>query len=369
VSDLHHAELDARIGALRAGFWLGWLSVVAVGAGLALGLPARHRAALLALTGAAALAHAVVMAVPWRQWLDAYRGRVLLDIWSGGLIALVAVLVLVAGAEANLDLLLFLVMPFLATVHDGRRRVVWLLAAGGAFVLMMAAAPAPLHVGDVVMRGALLAAATTLAFLVTALIRREAAAHAQAAARAELEHTLLAETHHRVKNSLQMVSDVLLLNRPPGPAGQRFDETAERIKAIAAVHRLLAGGPEGGVDAKLVLTAVAAAAGVDVRLDADPFPLDAARAQHLGIAANELITNAAFHGRPPITVGLRYGEEVVLSVSDAGEGPGADPPRLGLQLVRQIVEHGLNGTFVLTRGERGGGHAEIRFPSGPACAS
>lgn len=368
MGDLRQAELEARIAALRAGFWLGWLSVVAVGAGLAIGLPARHRGVLLALTGAAALAHAVVMAVPWRQWLDAHRGRVVLDVWSGGLIALVAILVVVAGARANLDLLLFLILPFLATVHEGRRRVAWLAAGGAAFVIAMAAAPAALHEGDVVMRGALLAAATMLAVLVGAMIRREAAARAQASARAELEHTLLAETHHRVKNSLQMVSDVLLLNRPPDPAGRRFDETAERIQAIAAVHRLLAGGPEAGVDARAVLVAVATAAGVDVRVSADPFPLDAARAQHLGIAANELITNAARHGQPPIAVALRYGDEVVLSVSDAGQGPRVDAPRLGLQLVRQIVEHGLEGSFSLTRGERGGGHAEIRFPSEP-CAS
>jgi hypothetical protein len=31
------AELDARLGAPRAGFWLGWLSIAAVIAGLALG--------------------------------------------------------------------------------------------------------------------------------------------------------------------------------------------------------------------------------------------------------------------------------------------------------------------------------------------
>src|SRR5579875_3749221 len=42
-------ELEVRPAALRAGVWLGWLSIAAVLAGLVLGLPARHRLVLVAL--------------------------------------------------------------------------------------------------------------------------------------------------------------------------------------------------------------------------------------------------------------------------------------------------------------------------------
>jgi hypothetical protein len=94
-------------------------------AGLALDLPARHRPALIALTVAAAAAHAGVMVLPWQGWLTAGRGRVVLDLWSGGLVAFVVTLVAVAGARANLDLLLFPVVPFLATVHSGLRSSGW----------------------------------------------------------------------------------------------------------------------------------------------------------------------------------------------------------------------------------------------------
>jgi hypothetical protein len=233
------AEHEVRLAALRAGWWLGWLSIAAVLAGLALGLPARHRLALVALTGAAAVAHAGVMVIPWRGWLTAARGRALLDLWSGGLIAFVVVLVAVAGARANLDLLLFLVVPFLATVHDGARRYLWLAVALVAYLTVMSLASVPLAAGEVAMRVALLAAATLLTIVLGRLTRREAARHAHASARAELEHALLAESHHRVKNSLQTVADLLLLGRPAGPDAGAFDDTAERIRAIAAVHDLL----------------------------------------------------------------------------------------------------------------------------------
>jgi two-component sensor histidine kinase len=360
------AEREVRLAALRAGWWLGWLSIAAVLAGLALGLPAHHRLALVALTGAAVVAHAGVMVIPWRGWLTAARGRALLDLWSGGLIAFVVVLVAVGGARANLDLLLFLVVPFLATVHDGTRRSLWLTVALAAYLTVMALASAPLAAGEVAMRVALLAAATLLTIVLGRLTRREAARHARASARAELEHALLAESHHRVKNSLQTVADLLLLGRPAGPDAGAFDDTAERIRAIAAVHDLLGDERGGRIRADALLAAVAATAAVRTRIDADPLDLEPACAQRLAIVVNELLTNAARHGRPPISVALRGPEPIVVSVRDAGPGPNGGRPGLGLQLVHQVVDQALQGRFTLER-EDGVTVAEVRFfPSADA---
>lgn len=360
-SALSDAERDVRLAALRAGWWLGWLSIAAVLAGLALDLPARHRPELIALTAAAAAANAGVMAIPWRGWLTAARGRALLDLWSGGLVAFVVMLVAVAGARANLDLLLFLVVPFLATVHAGRRRSLWLITALVSYLTVMALAPAALTVGEVTMRVALLAAATLLTVVLSRLTRREAAAHAHASARAEMEHALLAESHHRVKNSLQTVADLLLLGRPAGPDAGAFDETAARIRAIAAVHDLLGEERGGRIRADALLTAVVAAAAVEeTRVDADPFDLDPACAQRLAIVLNELLSNAARHGRSPISAELRGPQPVVLSVRDAGPGPNASQPGLGLQLVHQVVDQALQGSFSLER-EQALTLAQVRF--------
>ena len=360
------AELDARVGALRAGFWLGWLSIAAVIAALVLGLRVHHPGALVALTAAAAAANAAVTLVPWRRWLTAPRGRLLLDLWSGGLITLTAALVLTAGARDRFDLLLFLIAPFLATVHRSWRRVAWLGAAAIAYVAMMTIAPAPLPASQVAMGLVLLTAATTLALALARMVGREATAHARASQRAELEHALLAESHHRVKNSLQTVADILMLGRPAGAGADKFDETAARIRSIAAVHRLLAEGRGEAVSAPALLEAVAAAAAVDAQLDAEPCELDPTCAQQLGIVANELISNAARHGRPPVQVVLHGHHPVVLEVHDSGDRGVGRTERLGLQLVRQIVERGLSGTFTLNSATPAGTCARVSFESADA---
>ena len=359
------AELEVRLAGLRAGFWLGWMSIAAVAAGLALGLPVRERLAVGVLTAAAALAHAAAMLVPWRRWLTVRRGQWLLDLWSAAIIGFVALAVALAGGRAELDLLFFLVVPFLATAHAGRRRAQWLGLAALAYVGASAAAPAALDEAQVVTRAVVLAAATTLALLLARVTRREARARAEASARAELEHALLAESHHRVKNSLQTIADILLLARPTGEGAAAFEQTAERIRAIAAVHRLLSESRGDRVDARELLATLTAAAGVEAEaeVEVDPVALEPARAQQLGIVANELITNAARHGRPPVSVELRARARTVLLVRDAGPGPHGAPERLGLQLVHQIVGHGLDGTFSLESDPRGGTRARVEIPA------
>ncbi len=165
------ADLDVRLPALRAGCWLGWGSVAAVLGGLALGLPARHPRELLALILVVAAANAVFMTVPWRRWLTAGRGQAMLDVWSGGLLALATLVVALGGARSHLDLLLFLIVPFLATVHRGHRRAAWLALAAAAFATTIALAP--LAAGDVVLRLALLASATLLAVVLAQLTARD----------------------------------------------------------------------------------------------------------------------------------------------------------------------------------------------------
>jgi two-component sensor histidine kinase len=232
----------------------------------------------------------------------------------------------------------------------------------------MALAPAPIGAAAVAMRLALLVAATALASALAWMVGREASARARASERAELEHALLAESHHRVKNSLQTVADILMLGRPDGVGAEKFDETAARIRSIAAVHRLLAERGGEAVSAPELLAAVAGAAAVDARLEIEPHQLAPACAQQLGIVANELISNAAQHGRPPIQVQLRGSGPTVLEVMDAGDGPNGNEERLGLQLVRQIVERGLMGTFTLSAAEAAGTCARVRFDA-ERCAS
>ena len=348
--------LAFRARALQLGWWLGWLAIVAVLGGLALDV-GRHRWLVLAVTATAAACNTAARVVPWREWLQARRGRLLVDLWSGGLIGFVAILVFAGGA--NFALLLFLTVPFIAVVQSGWRRGFWL--ATSAAVCALAIALAPLPVGATAMRLALVAAAVGVVLVLARTIRRETVAHNRAAARAELERALATEANHRIKNNLQTVADLLLLGRPEDANGQAFDDTAARIHSIATVHGLLARG-EGPVDARGLLERIAESAPVPVAIEAEPAALDPSTAQKLGIVANELITNAFQHGAQPIVVQLKCGCETRLQVDDRGTGPAGNEPGLGLQLVRDMVEQGLRGRFELAALPEGGTRAAVVFP-------
>jgi two-component sensor histidine kinase len=281
----------------------------------------------------------------------------LLDLWCGGLIAFVALLVINAGS--NFALLLFLAVPFIAVVQIGWRRPIWLAVSAGTCAV--AAALIPLSVGATAMRLALVAAAVAVALVLSRTIRRETAAHRREAANAELERTLASEAHHRIKNDLQATADLLLLGRPKGADGAAFDDTAARIRSIATVHRLLTESTDR-IDGGALLHGVTASAAVPVAIEAEPSAFDAATAQKLGIVANELVTNAVRHGAPPIVVRLSAGESTRLCVDDSG-GVVEHGRGFGLELVRRMVEVGLNGNFELRARAGGGTRAEVVFPA------
>jgi two-component sensor histidine kinase len=350
-------ELGFRSIAVQVGILLGWASIVAVLVGLALDVSARHRWLLIGLTLAAAAANTVAMVVPWQAWLAARRGRLLLDLWCGGLIAFVALLVVNGGS--NFALLLFLSVPFIAVVQTGWRRGFWLGVSAGTCTV--AAALTPLSAGATVMRLALVGAVVGVALLLTRTIRREASAHKRADARAELERTLAKEASHRIKNDLQTVADLLLLGRPAGGDGTAFDDTAARIRSIATVHRLLT-ETEDQIDGGELLRGIVQGAPVRVAVSAEPAEFDAATAQKLGIVANELVTNAFQHGVPPIVVQLSGGLQTRLRVDDSGCGLHV-ASGFGLELVRRMVEQGLDGRFELSELSGGGTRAEVVFPT------
>jgi two-component sensor histidine kinase len=296
--------------------------------------------------------------VPWREWLARHRGRLLLDLWCGGVIGFVALLVV--GAGSSFSLLLFLAVPFIAVVQVGWRRGFWLAASVATCAVV--AALTPLSAVATAMRLALVGAAAAVALLLMHAIRREAVARAHAATRADLERTLAREASHRIKNDLQAAADLLLLGRPLGDGGTAFDETAARIRSIAIVHRLLTEAER--IDGGALLRGVAEAAPVLVSVEAEPITFDAATARKLGIVANELVTNACRHGAGPVVVRLTGGPPTRLCVDDGGcgvrEGRG-----FGLELVRRTVEDGLDGRFELRARPGGGTRAEAEFPTAP----
>jgi two-component sensor histidine kinase len=351
--------LEFRVATLRVGCLLGWVSVAVVLVGLLSGGAPKQRDLLVALTSAAALANAVWMRIPWRDWLSRRRGQALLDVWSAGLLTYVGALVVLGGG--SFAPLFFLAAPFVVVVQHGRRRIVWLLATAGTCVAVSVIGREPLAMG--VMRSALVMAIVGAAVTLERAVRREAAARAEASSRAELERARFIDADHRVKNSLQTVADLLLLERPEGESAEVFEQSASRVRSIAAVHRLLSETGEARVRVDELLQLIVASDAQGIALSADPLLLDATAAQRVGLVANELITNARKHGELPISVRLEQDDRVTrLSVEDAG---GSRPDHfeggLGLDLVRRLVEQGLGGKLVLGALPRGGVRAEATF--------
>lgn len=170
---------------------------------------------------------------------------------------------------------------------------------------------------------------------------------------------LLREVNHRVKNSLQMVSNLLTLQsmtlQDEGVRHQ-FRDARSRIHAIAQVHQRLYQTDtfrsiEFGEFLRDLCKSLSETAGgpetIDIAVDADDMELPIDKAAPLGLVANEFITNAIKHragDRAKVSVSLkRRGHGCELVVADHGPGlpDGFDPKRsrsLGMMLITNLVQ-------------------------------
>jgi two-component sensor histidine kinase len=189
--------------------------------------------------------------------------------------------------------------------------------------------------------------------------------------------TLLREVHHRTKNNLQMLCDLLYLQlqtmKHP-EQHQDLQDACARVYVIARLHEQLYHSMHGGrVPLAAYLGRLLEGLGQDyphvtVRLDAahDGCHLDLDRALRVGLIANELVTNACRHGFPAqrpgeVRVVLQSAESaelMELRVCDNGQGlpPGLDlehPKTVGLRIVR-VLSQGLQ--------------ARVTVESTPGCA-
>ena len=207
----------------------------------------------------------------------------------------------------------------------------------------------------------------------------------------EQKDFLLRELQHRVMNSLNILSSLLMLQgkhtTQPGVRDQ-LARAQERVLAMGAVYRHLysadaTGRVEFGEFLRMICheseRAYIGPGRPYLSCETDPVEVAGSHAASLAVLAHELITNALKHAYPegeagPIYVRLSRGDDgiVELSVSDRGRGIPLDlsieqPPSLGFKVIMATVRQ--FGAKLEIRRLDPGAEIVIRFPENFGLAS
>ena len=197
------------------------------------------------------------------------------------------------------------------------------------------------------------------------------------ARRAISQAELLAkEIDHRVMNSLQFVSGLLVMqSRTPGAgdAAAHLKLAANRVAAVAQVHRHFYA--EGSNVTSCIVFLRRLCAELEAILDrsitvrGDDGNVPTTSIQPIGLIVNELVTNAAKHGEGTIDVHFESGDGVnALIVSDDGRDlpdsfdPTAESKSLGMRVVTSLANQ-LSGELTAGRRPDGGSCFKVAFPS------
>ena len=155
------------------------------------------------------------------------------------------------------------------------------------------------------------------------------------------------EIDHRVMNSLQFISSLLSMqSRTPDvtdAAAQQLQMAANRVAAVARVHSNFSDAAAEVSCISFIRRLCADLSNIlgrPIDVHGDEGDVPTTRIQPIGLLVNELVTNAAKHGRGKIDVTYKIESDVhELSVCDDGEGlpAGFDPDQsvtgLGMKVV------------------------------------
>ncbi|CDX38850.1 Signal transduction histidine kinase [Mesorhizobium sp. ORS 3359] len=172
----------------------------------------------------------------------------------------------------------------------------------------------------------------------------------------ETQTALLHEVDHRVKNNLQMISSLILMQSRMIKDEAVKDSLAtmlERIEALSTVHRRLYQSKDvSKFDvsdfARDLVSDLLAASGrpqISSKLDLEPIIVPADKATPVALIVNELVTNALKHAfkdeTTPGSIGVKMSQpdgHLIIEVSDDGAGMdrNAGDGSFGMRLIRQL---------------------------------
>lgn len=165
------------------------------------------------------------------------------------------------------------------------------------------------------------------------------------------------EVEHRVKNTLQLISSIVLLQgrrAADEAARQALKAVQQRVAAVSVAHRHVTWTDEAeqvevaALVREIVgdLAGSAGREGVDIDLDLDAVTIPGRQGAPVALLVSEIVGNALRHaypngrqGRIKVTV-RRTATGFDLTVSDDGVGmtPGAPPTGFGLTVVQLMAQ-------------------------------
>ncbi len=190
----------------------------------------------------------------------------------------------------------------------------------------------------------------------------------------------MAETHHRVRNNLQLMAalvDMQLMESGETVPRSEVERMSAYIYTLAAVHEILTDVSrehtgEERISARALmerllpklgqLTPHKRVEGVIADLTLTPRAATA-----LAVVANELVSNALKHGASTVRVSLR-GEDPQATLEVEDDGPGLPPnfqpetaAHTGLELVLRLARWDLGGSICFANNPQGGACVSVRF--------
>jgi GAF domain-containing protein len=191
----------------------------------------------------------------------------------------------------------------------------------------------------------------------------------------------MVETHHRVKNNLQLVTALLEMQSPAENDTMSIHEVRrlnQHIQALGVIHDILTeeakeDGEANDLSTQRVLGRLIPVLQTTLgerRLLAtiEDLLLTSKQVTSVAIIVNELISNAGKYGRGDVELTLQEGDDRVhLEVCDDGEGfsEAFDPSAAdstGVELIENITHYDLRGETSYQNRPEGGARVAITFP-------
>lgn len=191
----------------------------------------------------------------------------------------------------------------------------------------------------------------------------------------------MTETHHRVKNNLQIVATMVemqLLDETETVSKEKLHQLNAQIRTIATIHDILTQNTKENVTTqevaikdvveKLLPIYHHTSPGYEIIAQVADARLPSKQGTALALVINELISNAIKHGQNLVEVIVAVQNQTIeVTVCDDGPGfpKGFDPQKAantGLELIATLVRWDLAGEVTFGNQPEGGGQVTLAIP-------